>query len=354
VALWLYATIDGVGSAREVERQCRQHDAYRWICGGVSVNYHTLSDFRVAQAAALDDLFTQSIAALLREGVVTLARVAQDGTKVRASAGVGSFRRGTTLRECLRAARRQVRRTKAQATSAAPSRQQAAEQRAAEDRLARVQAALAELPAVEAAKARTAAKERGGRAREARVSTTDPEARVMKRADGGFRPSYNVQVATDGDSRAVVGVAVTNVGTDAAEGPPMLAQIRRRCGRSPDRYLADHGVGTHALITTAATQGTTVYTPVPQARGVSDLAARCATDSEAVAAWRRRMATADAQAQYRHRSAIAERTNADLHAHRGLDQMLVRGSRKVLCCALWAALALNTMIAMQIVPHLMS
>ena len=97
VALWLYATIDGVGSAREVDRLCDAHDAYRWLRGGVSVNYHTLSDFRVAHQAALGDLLTQSIASLRHRGVVTLARVAQDGTRIRASAGTGSFRREGTL-----------------------------------------------------------------------------------------------------------------------------------------------------------------------------------------------------------------------------------------------------------------
>ena len=116
VALWLYATMDGVGSAREVDRLCYSHDAYRWLRGGVSVNYHTLSDFRVAHQAALDDLLTQSIAVLLHRGIVTLARVAQDGTRVRGSAGAGSFRRGDTLQDCLRRARKQVERTRGRPT----------------------------------------------------------------------------------------------------------------------------------------------------------------------------------------------------------------------------------------------
>jgi transposase len=97
--------MDGVGGAREVDRLCYSHDAYRWLRGGVSVNYHTLSDFRVAHQAALDARLTQSIAALLRRGMITMARVAQDGTRVRGSAGAGSFRRGETLQECLRQAR---------------------------------------------------------------------------------------------------------------------------------------------------------------------------------------------------------------------------------------------------------
>jgi transposase len=153
IALWLYATIDGVGSAREVDRLCQQHDAYRWLRGGVSVNYHTLSDFRTAHHAALDDLFTQSIAALLKRSVITLARVAQDGTRVRASAGLRSFRRRPTLEEALRVARRQVERTARHEDGPALSRQAAAQARAAAEQLARVDEALAEMPAVEAAKA---------------------------------------------------------------------------------------------------------------------------------------------------------------------------------------------------------
>jgi transposase len=352
VALWLYATIDGIGSARELDRLCARHDAYRWLRGGVSVNYHTLSDFRVQHQAALDELLTQSITALLHRGIITLARVAHDGTKVRASAGVGSFRRAGTLRECLKDARTHVERT-TRHPDGGRSRDEAAQARAAADRLRRVDEALAELPAVEAAKARTASKRKTAQPTDARVSTTDPQARIMKFSDGGFRPAYNVQFATDGDSTAVIGVGVTNVGTDAAEAVPMLAEIERRCGRAPTALLLDRGVGTNDAITVAATRGVTVYTPVPRARGVTDLTARCRQDSDAVAAWRCRMATPAAQALYRQRSGIAERTNGDVHRYRTLDHFRVRGLPKVHCCALWAALALNVMRACQIVPHLM-
>src|SRR5207245_531935 len=210
IALWLYATIDGVGSAREVDRLCYSHDAYRWIRGGVSVNYHTLSDFRVGHHDALDEVLTQSIAVLLQRGIVTMARVAQDGTRVRGSAGAGSFRRGETLQECLRQARKQVARTAKEADAPPYTQTEAAQHRAAIDRLARVEEALAQLPAVQAIKDR----QPGKRRTEARVSTTDPDARVMKMADGGYRPAYNVHVATDVDSRVIVGVRTINSGND--------------------------------------------------------------------------------------------------------------------------------------------
>jgi len=347
IALWLYATIDGVGSAREVDRLCQQHDAYRWIRGGVSVNYHTVSDFRVEHHAALNDLLTQSIAALIKRKVITLARVAQDGTRVRASAGIRSFRRRPTLDEALRLARQQVERTARQEDGAALSRQAAAQARAAAERLARVEEALAEMPAVEAAKLRKPSK------RAPRVSTTDPEARVMKMPDGGFRPAYNVQFATDVDSRAIVGVAVTNVGDDHGLLPPMLEQLVQRTGRAPADELVDGGYVTRTVITQAAAAGVTIYAPVQKPKGDRDPAAACPGDSPAVVAWRARMATDEAKAIYKARAATAEWVNADTRTHRTLGPLLVRGVDKVQACVLWIAVAHNMMRAMGIVPHLM-
>jgi transposase len=346
IGLWLYATIDGVGSAREVDRLSDAHDAYRWLRGGVSVNYHTLSDFRVTHGAALDALLTQSITVLLHRGVVTMARVAQDGTRVRASAGVGSFRRAATLAECQTQARKQVERTARQA-DAPVSRPEAAQARAARERLARVEEALAELPAVAAAKTRNRAKG------EARVSTTDPAARMMKMADGGFRPAYNVQFATDGDSHVIVGVAVTNVGNDQQQLIPMLTQIERRCGRPPTGMLADGGYVSYPAIDATAAREVTLLMPEPAPPSGRPRGTAYPTDSPAVAAWRARMVTDEAKTQYRQRGAIAERVHADARTHRTLRQVSVRGLSKVHCWVLWVALAHNMMRAMGIVPHLM-
>lgn len=348
IALWLYATIEGVGSARELDRLCQHHDAYRWIRGGVSVNYHTLSDFRVEQQAALDDVLTQSIAALIKRNVITLARVAQDGTRVRASAGIRSFRRRPTLDEALRLARQHVERTARQEDGAVRSRQAAAQARAAAERLARVEDALAEMPAVEAAKARNKSKAAP------RVSTTDPEARVMKMPDNGYRPAYNVQFATDIDGRAIVGVAVTNVGSDKPELLPMLDQLIERTGRAPTNELVDGGFVTREAITNAAAQGVTIYAPVPKPKGNRDPAAACRGDSPAVVAWRARMATEEAKALYRARAATAEWVNADTRTHRTLGPLLVRGLEKIHTWVLWIAVAHNMMRAMGIVPHLMT
>jgi transposase len=349
VALWLYATMDGVGSAREVDRLCYRHDAYRWLRGGVSVNYHTLSDFRVAQQAALDDLLTQSIAALLVRGIVTMARVAQDGTRVRGSAGAGSFRRGETLEACLRQARKQVERVQKQADPPVNARADAAQHRAAEDRMARVEDALAQLPAILATKQR----QKGQRPTEARVSTTDPDARVMKMADGGYRPAYNVQLATDVDSRTIVGVAVTNLGSDRSSLVPMLAQLRTRTGRMPGAALVDGGCFTRETITDAAAQGVTVYAPLSTRRGGPTAQPR-PTDSPALREWRERMGTPDAQQIYKARAATAEWVNADSRTHRTLNAIPVRGLRKVHTWALWIALAHNMIRTLDIVPHLMT
>ena len=351
VALWLYATMDGVGSAREVDRLCYRHDAYRWLRGGVSVNYHTLSDFRVAHQGALDDLLTQSIAVLVHRGIVTMARVAQDGTRVRGSAGAGSFRRGDTLEACLRQARKQVERTHRQADAPGPTRTEAAQQRVAADRLARVEEALAQLPAVQATKAR----QTGPRATEARVSTTDPDARVMKMADGGYRPAYNVHVATDVDSRVIVGVRTLNSGADQSHLGPMLDAIAHRLGRLPQAQLLDGGFVTKAEITAAAARHVTVYAPPMQRAGRTRAPDQPVDgDSPAVVAWRARMATDEAKTIYKARGATAEWVNADARTHRTLGRVLVRGLAKVHTWALWVALAHNMLRTMDIVPHLMT
>jgi transposase len=346
VALWLYATIDGVGSAREVDRLCYAHDAYRWLRGGVSVNYHTLSTFRVAHQAALDGLLTQSITVLLDKRVVTLNRITQDGTKIRASAGVRSFKRGERLRACRQMARQQVARTKAEADGVAPARRAAAQRRAAAEQLARVEEALAQLPAVEATKARHRSR------RAATVSVTDPDARVMKLMDGGFRPAYNVQFATDVDSQAIVGVAVTNEGADGRQLPPMLAQVAARTGRAPGAALVDGGYVSTEAIQAAAARDVTLYMPIPK-RPTAPGAGTTRAPDPAVAAWRERMGTAEAQTIYQTRAGTAERINADGRVHRTLNGVAVRGLRKVHSWVLWVALAMNVMRAMEIIPHQM-
>lgn len=344
MALWLYATLEGVGSARAVARLCEEHDAYRWLCGGVSVNYHTLADVRVGHAEYLDQVLTTSVATLMAEGLVQLTRVAQDGVRVRASAGSGSFRRRERLTHCLAEAEAQVAalRQEVDADPAATARRQvAARQRAAEERRARVAHALTELPAVEAR--RQKARMRGP----ARVSTTDPDARVMKMADGGFRPAFNAQLAADTPSQVIVGVAVSNAGTDQGQLTPMVKQLQSRYGRAPTELLADGGyVALADIRALACPEGSCqVYAPPAGSTNPARAARKLwRVDDLVIAEWRQRMATAEAQAVYKERAATSECVNA-IARNRGLRQLLVRGLRKARAVLLWFAVAHNLMRA---------
>ena len=350
LGLWILATVEGIGSARRLERLTEEHDAYRWLRGGVPVNYHLLSDFRVAHQTALDEVLTQTIALLLSEQLVTLQRVAQDGVRVRAAAGSGSFRRRATLERCLDEAKEQVRRLASERESPDPTvsrKQEVARERAAKDRLERVERALTALPELEAIKEqqrKKLSKERQGRITEARVSTTDPDARIMKLGDGGFRPALNIQVATDGTGRAIVGIEVSQQGSDGGLVAPMEAQVVERTGQHPEEYLIDGGLATRDDITTLASHDVTVYAPVEPPRTTTS--GRTAydprpDDSPAVAAWRQRMGTQDGQATYRQRSGIAEWTNAQLRTRHGLQRFSVRGIDRVTSVVLLLAVSHN-------------
>lgn len=344
VTLWLYATVEGVSSAREVDRLSKRHLDWMWLCGGVSVNYHTLADFHTRHGEFLDELLTQSVAALLAAGLVELNRVAQDGMRVRASAGSSSFRREGTLREHLAAAEAQVAALNAERENedggAGTRRQQAAQERAAEERASRLRQALEEREKVAA----TLESRKKGSGAQARVSTTDPEARKMKMGDGGFRPAYNVQFVTTTDTRVVVGVDVTNAGTDGGQLGPLRDQLQARYQQQPQAYLADGGFSKLADITAAEQAGVAIYLPIMElekkrAKGV-DPFAPVKGDTPEVARWRARMGTPEAQTIYKQRAASAEWTNAQARNH-GLQQFRVRGLLKAKAVALWHALAIN-------------
>lgn len=337
MALWLYATLEGVGSARALDRLCDEHDAYRWLCGGVGVNYHTLADFKVTDPERLDALLVQSVAALMTRGEVSLARVAHDGVRVRASAGAGSYRGRGGLRKALAEAGTQVKRLRAELDDdpgATTRRQAAARERAAREREQRVQAALEVLPELEAVKRRN-----GDDPESARASTTDVEARVMRMGDGGWRPAYNGQLTTDVGSGLVCGVSVTNRGSDAGELVPLVDRIERSFGMRPAEVLADGGYATLSDIEALEASGTAVYAP-PTAKRPRKEPRNRHPDSPEVARWRSRMATEEARVIYRERAANAEWTNAQAR-NRGLQQYRVRGLAKVRSVLLWFALAQN-------------
>jgi len=344
LALWLYATLQGVGSARQLAKLCKEHVAYRWICGGVSVNYHTLSDFRVGHPDLLDDMLTESVATLVNEELVSLNRISQDGMRVRASAGADTFRRKGTLEEKLAEAREQVEQLKRELEEnpgKMSARQCAARERATREREERLRRALEERDKL--AEQREARKKGDGA--EARVSMTDPEARRMKMGDGGTRPAYNVQFATANEGLVITGVGVTNIGSDAGEMTPMNEQHVRRYGKPPNEGLVDGGFSTVEDIEKMEREyGTIVYAPIKEeekkrAKGIDPFAA-CPRDSDIIARWRVRMGTAEAQAIYKERAATAELSNAHTR-NRGLQRFLVRGLEKVLSVALWHAVVHN-------------
>lgn len=370
LALWLYATSDGVGSARALASLCDCHDAYRWLCGGVSVNYHTLGDFRVAHPALLEALLIENVAALAAAGVIDLDCLAQDGIKVRAGAGAASFRRRETLTRHRKQARRLVKQLAAEIDDdpgASSRRVKAAKQRAARERLARVEQALTALDKIEAerhrretakktAEAKAAANktkapdgaqdekaqertENKAKKTEPRASTTDPQARVIKMADGGFRPAYNMQVASAVEAQVVVAVDTTANSSERGLLRPMLERIEEAYDTLPRVHLADGGFTKNDDTEWAAENGILLHCPpIENKHGTDPLAPR-ARDAVGVADWRRRMRSPAGKAQYKRR-AIAECINARFRQW-GLSQLTVRGQAKARSVLLWYALTNN-------------
>lgn len=368
VALWLWATIDGVGSAREVDRLCERDDAYRWICGGVGVNYHSLADFRTEHEAWLDAQLTRSIASLLERRLVTLNAVAQDGLRVRAHAKASSFRRREKLAELQAQAQAQVHALKRELTEdagASTRRKQAAVERAAREREQRLAAALATMDKLQRkpapqAKTTKPSKRRGRKGddksddapaakhgpdakAQPRVSTTDADARVMKMADGGFRPAFNAQLAVDADTQLIAAVAISNSGSDMGQMSPMHQDIQQRYGLTPDHWLADGGFTKLQAIDELTARGTQPVVPPPRSRNPNvDPFEPKATDTPAQAQWRDFMRSDFAKALYIQRGATVECANAQLR-RRGRSRFNVCGLVKARAVLLWHALAHNLM-----------
>lgn len=332
LALWLYATSEGIGSARALARLCESHDAYRWLCGGVSVNYHGLADFRTAHPDLLDRLLTESVATLSAAGVIDLDEVVQDGVRVRASAGTGSFRRKKKLYKELKKAERLIEQLKQEANDdpdASNRRIRAARERATHERAARVAAALDKLAEIEAERLRRAKanKKEVAKQKQPRASTTDPQARIMKMADGGYRPAYNCQLATVAQGQIVVSIDVTATGSDRGLLRPMLDRLKQRYGRRPKRHLVDGGFNKNDDTEWAAGAGVKVYGPPPRSKHKTDPYAPRRDDSPGVAAWRRRMHSPHGKAVYKRRS-MGECINARFRQWR-LSQFTVRGRAKI-------------------------
>ncbi len=359
VSLWLYACVRGIGSGRELARQCQENAAFPWLGGGVSVNHRLLSDFRTAHGKALDQLRTQVIASLVDKEVVKVSRVSQDGVRVRVGAGASSFRREARLAKLLEEAKQHVEELHQRLDSpesrlgAVTAKQAAARKRAARERQERLEQAIAQLPELkrrqEEAAQRAGQGESGKKIREKepRVSTTDAEARVMKMSNGGYNPAVNVQLATDTASRAIVGVEVSNEGSDSAGlSTPMRQQVEERTGGKVEEHLMDGGYLRIADIEEGHERGVALFVPPkparnPQKRG-RELEPK-PKDNEAMQGWKQRMGSKEGKQVYQQRAATSETVNADLRTWRGLGRITVRGLAKIRCLALWCALAYNVM-----------
>jgi len=352
MSLWLYATTRGVGSARELARLCKESAPYKWLCGGVSVNYHTLADFRVDHGEALDAMFTRMIASLVNKKLVTVQRISQDGMRTRACAGASSFRRGERLEKLLEEARRHVQDLKSllddpEKSAALSARQKAAQTRAARERQERIEQAIARLPDLKDKQEKLAKKKSAKekkKLKEPRASTTDAEATVMKMANGGYNPAVNIQLAIDVQSRAIVGVDVIDEGNDHHLSEPMREQVEERTGCKVEEHLMDAGFLVKSEIETAAAAGVTVYVPPkapqdPQKKGNEYLPKP--DESQVLGDWRQRMGSEEGKEIYKQRASTSETVNADLRIHRGLQRLLVRGLKKAKCVALWGAVAYN-------------
>lgn len=343
LALWLVATSDGVGSARALERLCDQHDVYRWLCGGVGVNYHTLSDFRVGNADLLDRLLAEHLAALADARLVDLDSLAQDGVRVRANAGAASFRREATLNEQLATAETIIEQLKQEVdanSDASNQRMKAAKERAARERCDRLKAAKAALGEIKERRVQRA-KERGNgkKPKEPRASTSDPDARIMKMADGGFCPAYNVQVTSPAGEQIVVDVEVCNNGSDRGLMRPALERSCARNGRLPKQHLVDGGFTSAEDIEWAHTEGVEVFCPPTQSKHGTDPYLPRRGDGPGVLAWRARMASEAGQQRYKLRS-ICECIHARWR-NWDLRQLTVRGIEKVRAVVLLYALTNN-------------
>jgi len=357
LALWLYATIEGVGSARELARLVERDIAYRWIAGGVPLNYHGLADFRVDHLAVLDRLLTESVTAMIDQGLVSLAEIVVDGTKVRANASRESFKTGAKLMQIEAKVAERLAQLKAEVNDdpeASSRRRRAARERAArdiEERAARARKALDQIQAEKAERAKRHAKDEAKKS-EAKASMTDAEARIMRFPDGAIRPAYNAQIAVTPKEGVIVSVDMTNRRNDSGLAVPMVDDIVRRYGQAPEKLLVDTHYATAEDIVALAEQAAgpvTVYAPTPTERenitaaSLRNRKSKRAREPQSLKDWRSRMATAAGQAVYRLRKLI-ERVNADRKNH-GFGFLPVRGLIKAKAVALFHALAHNLMTA---------
>lgn len=355
LSLWIYATIEGIGSGRVIETYCTDHNAFKWLCGNVSVNYHTITDFRINNKELLDELLTQTVTIFLDQGLIDLERIAQDGIRVRASAGSASFRRKKTLDEHYKIAKAFVQQLISE-QEANPNeiaeRKKARELRLAKQKEESIKKALEQLELLKKNKEEAKKKQRKQLTEEekknVRASPTDPESRKMKMANGGFSPAYNAQIATDTKTQVIVGMSVTNSGSDIGQMTPMYQQIQ-------DRYLEKNVEVKEWLVDGGYNEideiekmhpDCKVYMP-PKNSQLPESYLPKKGDSEAIKEWRMNMGTIEAKKIYKERAATAECVNATAR-NRGLQQFSVRGIERVTSVMLMLGITHNLVRAMSL------
>jgi transposase len=263
ISLWVYAYGDGVNSAREIAQLCEYHPAYQWLTGMEVVNYHTLADFRVAHQGELDELFAQVLGVLSYHKLITLKRVMHDGTKIKAAAADKSFRRQATLQTHLEQARQQVAALSKANAEELSARKAAARKRALLDKQQRLEAALQEIEELKKNQAKQSEEEKDqDKAKEPRVSTTDPQARIMIGAKGAFGPAYNVQISTDAQTKIIVGVGISQCSSDSGELVAAVQRIEDNFKEKPDQMVVDAAYPTHDAIEEMAQRGVDLIGPL--------------------------------------------------------------------------------------------
>jgi transposase len=348
-SLWLFATVEGIGSARRLAKLCERDLAYQWICGGLQPSYRTLSTFYADNGDFLDATFVDILATLTQGGLLTVKAITLDGRKIPANASKDGCHREATLdRHRLEAEQRVATlREQRQHAAGVSAQQAAARRRAAEDRKRRLDEALATVKARQAERAATG--RAAAKPEEARVSETDSDARKMKLNHGGFQPAFNVQTATDVDSELIVAVQVTEQASDNGLLAPMVEQAAANLGTTPKQTLADAGYSSAEDVERLETMGIEVFMPPKNEKNEKeqgkDPYQRKRRDTKAVAGWRVRMGTELARLIYRRRAPVAEGVHAR-QSNRGWKRCRLRGLVKVQTEALWQALAHNLCVLM--------
>jgi transposase len=270
ISLWIYAYKDGISSAREIERRCQYHPAYQWLTGMEVVNYHTLADFFTAHEAALERLFIEVLGVLSHQGLITLRRVMHDGTKIKAAASDKSFHRQATLEQHLKQAAEQVKAMGDPHAEKLSRRRAKAKERALREKQERLRQALTELEQLKGRRAQSQAdKDKTDKKTQLRVSSTDPEARVMLGAKGAYGPAYNVQISTDSQAKIIVGVGVTQCSSDAGELPAAVERIEQNLNQKPEQMVVDAAYPTSDTIDAMAAQSIDLIGPLPQRKKAS-------------------------------------------------------------------------------------